>query len=788
MTDYETGNFPDATREAWLELVEETLAGKPFSTLTTTTLDGIEIQPLYDGDGAGEAELTGVGGLAEEDLDGRLDGGSEGQHSAWEVLAFCDLGDGGDNDERGLAQTDAVLRAEMEGGADGVVLRLDGPVNTDDLRFLLSAMVQASQENSEDQANDAAGKEVNPAQTTSQESQIRLAFEAGPWWQSAAFSLAQLAEAGGGDLLAGLGLENSGEASGSNSKGSERASAADSAAAGSAAKSVDLQISLRADPIAALARHGTMGKGNLADLVVKKPAALSHVRTVGVDASVFSDAGASEAQEIACSLAAGVWHLREFAEAGINIDAACAEMEFTYAATADQFATVAKLRAAKQCWHRIAEASGASPAARRQRQHAVTSRSMLTRHDPMVNVLRSTVAAFAAGVAGVDSQCVLPYDIAIGAPSDDSRRLARNISHILIQESNIGHVADPARGSAYVAELTRSIAEKAWELFQQIEAKGGTDGGDKEKNGAGGGEGESGTAEGGIVAALKDGTIGRWLEDSWQKRTERIVRRKDPICGVSEFPVLGETRPGKAAWTQDDPESSMQAVDDGNNLANGQSEVSPDSTANEDIGGSFKPLPIRRFAEPFERLRDAVDEAVSDGSVAGRPVVFLAALESLAVATPRVAFSENLLAAAGIKSEIGAGGADEIAKVFSESEASIAVLCSTDKIYAEQVPVTAAALREAGCEWIYLAGRPKGDLAALVEATGIDGTIYAGCDAVALLEEMLERLGIEIEASESGRETNPSEKLSEIQSRDETGHKDSSESRSASENQGVVAK
>lgn len=766
MTDYETGNFPDATREAWLELVEETLAGKPFSTLTTTTLDGIEIQPLYDGDGAGEADLTGltgVGGLAEEDLEGRLDGGSEGQRSAWEVLAFCDLGDGGDNGERGLAQTAAVLRAEMEGGADGIVLRLDGSVNADDLRFLLSAMVQASQKNSEDQANDAAGKEGNTAQTTSQESQIRLAFEAGPWWQSAAFALAQLAEAGGGDLLIGLGL-SSGEVSGASSKGSERASAADSAAAGSAAKSVDLQISLRADPIAALARHGTMGEGNLADLVVKKPAALSHVRTVGVDASVFSDAGASEAQEIACSLAAGVWHLREFAEAGINIDAACAEMEFTYAATADQFATIAKLRAAKQCWHRIAEASGASPAARRQRQHAVTSRSMLTRHDPMVNVLRSTVAAFAAGMAGVDSQCVLPYDIAIGASSDDSRRLARNISHILIQESRIGHVADPARGSAYVAELTRSIAEKAWELFHQIEAKGG------------------------IVAALKDGTIGRWLEDSWQKRTERIVRRKDPICGVSEFPVLGETRPGKAAWTQDDPESSMQAVDDGNNLANGQSEVSPDSTANEDIGGSFKPLPIRRFAEPFERLRDAVDEAVSDGSVAGRPVVFLAALESLAVATPRVAFSENLLAAAGIKSEIGAGEADEIAKVFSESEASIAVLCSTDKIYAEQVPVTAAALREAGCEWIYLAGLPKGDLAALVEATGIDGTIYAGCDAVALLEEMLERLGIEIEASESGRATNSSEKLSEIQSRGETGLKDSSESWSASENQGVAAK
>ena len=680
MTDYETGNFPDATREAWLELVEETLAGKPFSTLTTTTLDGIEIQPLYDGDGAGEAELTGltgVGGFAEEDLEGRLDGRSDGQHSAWEVLAFCDLGDGGDNGDNDVAQTAAVLRAEMEGGADGVVLRLGGPVNANDLRFLLSAMVQASQENSEDQANDAAGKEVNPAQTTSQESQIRLAFDAGPWWQSAAFSLAQLAEAGGGDLVAGLGLgpENSGGVSGSNSEGSEKASAAGSVT-GSGTKSVDLQISLRADPIAALARHGTMGEGNLADLVAKKPAALSHVRTVGVDASVFSDSGASEAQEVACSLAAGVWHLRELAEAGINIDAACAEMEFTYAATADQFATIAKLRAAKQCWHRIAEASGVSPAARRQRQHAVTSRSMLTRHDPMVNVLRSTVAAFAAGVDGVSSQCVLPYDIAIGAPSDDSRRLARNISHILIQESRIGHVADPARGSAYVQALTQSIAEKAWGLFQQIEAKGG------------------------IVAALKDGTIGQWLEDSWQQRTERIVRRKDPICGVSEFPVLDEPKPGKAAWTMSDPNCL---------------------------------LPMRRLSEPFENLRDAVDESGTE------PKVFMASLSSLAVDASRLTFSENFLAAAGIASSAGS-----IAE-FGDSGAAATVLCSSDAVYKEQTPEAVTALRAAGCEWIYLAGRPKGDLADIVEATGIDGTIYAGCDAVALLEEMLERLGLDTE-------------------------------------------
>ena len=604
ITDFEAGNFPAATREAWLELVEQTLGGKPFSTLTTTTLDGIEIQPLYDGGGMGEAEFSEVATESAE----------------WEVLAFCDLTDGGltDGDLTGVAD---IALAEIEGGADGIVLHLDRQFAAEDLKTLISAIAKGNKT-----------------------SQVRLAFDAGPWWQSAAFAFAQLAEAEGGELLA------------------------------------DLKISLRADPIAALARYGTMGEGSLTDLAVKKPAALAHVRTVGVDASIFSDAGASEAQEVACSLAAGVWYLRELTEAGISIDAACGELEFTYAATADQFATIAKLRAARHCWSRVAEASGASPEARRQRQHAVTSRSMLTRYDPMVNVLRSTVAAFAAGVAGVDSQCVLPYDIAIGAPSQDSRRLARNISHILTQESRIGHVVDPARGSAYVAELTRSIADKAWGLFQEIEAEGGTGGN-------------------GIVAALEDGTIGQWLEDSWQQRAERIAHRKDPICGVSEFPVLDEAAPSRASWTINNPNAL---------------------------------LPMRRLSEPFENLRDAVAASGTE------PKVFLASLSSLAEDSARLAFTENLLAAGGISTQIGSAAG------FESQDFTMAVLCSSDKVYAEQAHDAVATLRAAGCQWIYLAGRPKGDLAEAIKASGIDGTLYAGCDALALLEEVLKRLEVEV--------------------------------------------
>ncbi len=178
-----------------------------------------------------------------------------------------------------------------------------------------------------------------------------------------------------------------------------------------------------------------------------------------VDATAVHDLGSSEWLELGYSLAVGSAYLRILTEAGFGIDEALGLIEFRYAATDDQFVTIAKLRAARRLWDRVGEICEASPECRGQRQHAVTSRPMMAKYDPWVNMLRTTVAAFAAGVGGADAVSVLPFDTALGLPDAFSRRIARNTSSLLISESHVAKVVDPAGGSYAVEKMTDDLAD-----------------------------------------------------------------------------------------------------------------------------------------------------------------------------------------------------------------------------------------------------------------------------------------------------------------------------------------
>ena len=153
-------------------------------------------------------------------------------------------------------------------------------------------------------------------------------------------------------------------------------------------------------------------------------------------------------------------------------DDAAGLVEFRYAVTDEQFAPIAKLRAARRLWARVLELSGAAAAAAPQRQHAVTSRPMMSRYDPYVNLLRTTVAAFAAGVGGADAVTVLPFDSPLGRPETLGRRIARNTSALLISESHLARVADPAGGSFAVERLTDDLAHAGWAELGRLERRG----------------------------------------------------------------------------------------------------------------------------------------------------------------------------------------------------------------------------------------------------------------------------------------------------------------------------
>ncbi|HST48765.1 methylmalonyl-CoA mutase family protein [Jatrophihabitans sp.] len=438
---------------------------------------------------------------------------------------------------------------------------------------------------------------------------------------------------------------------------------------------------LGADPIGLAAQQGSAP--DLAVLTRLAGAAADFPRLLPgtVDASRYAEAGGSDSDELAISVAVGVAYLRALTEAGSGIEQALAQLEFRYAVSADQWASMAKLRAARRLWDRVAELCGAPEQSRGQRQHAVTAAATLTRRDPWVNLLRATVGCFAAAVAGADAITVAPFDSALGLPDDFGRRIARNTQAILHDESSLARVLDPGGGSWYLESITEQLAEVAWDKFTAIERTGGA------------------------VAALESGMLAGMLQDSWQPRRDNLARRRDPITGVSEFAMPEETVLARRPYPAEQPGPAG--------------------------------LPRRRYAEEFEALRDRADARLA--ATGARPRVFLAALGPARAHAGRLGFARNLLAAGGIEAVVGTGQPDELVAAFrthNTGTIGMALLCAADQDHADHAQTLAAALKAAGAVSVWIAGPP-----ALVDGA-VDAAVYTGCDAVAALTAMFELLEV----------------------------------------------
>ena len=414
------------------------------------------------------------------------------------------------------------------------------------------------------------------------------------------------------------------------------------------------------------------------------------VRALVADATQYHDAGASEADEVALATATVTDYLRALVGAGLSLDDALGQVEVRLAASDNQFSTIAKLRAARRVIARVAEVAGASPTAPVPPQHAVTSRAMLTRYDPWVNLLRTTVAGFAAGVGGADAVTVDPHDLMLRAAGQEgldttlSTRLARNVQTILIEESHLARVIDPAGGSWFVEQLTGDLATRAWARFGEIERSGG------------------------VAQALRDGIPQQWIIEANDARSERIARRSQPLTGVSEFPNPADTAPAPPA-TAHDPTP-------------------------------FAAVTPRPYAGAFERLRDRA--AAHRAATGSPPTVFLATLGPLAEHTARTAFSSNLFATAGITAvDAGTVDADTVGAAFASSGAALACICGSDRRYADEAVDVARALAAASPARLYLAGNP-GDLRGALDAAGVAEYVVAGGDAPDLLDRALTAAGV----------------------------------------------
>ncbi|MEU2034327.1 methylmalonyl-CoA mutase family protein [Nocardia amamiensis] len=442
----------------------------------------------------------------------------------------------------------------------------------------------------------------------------------------------------------------------------------------------DIRVALGAAPLtsrfAGLADIGLAEACTLAGRAAGRP---ETVRAITVDGTVFHDAGASDAQELGAAVAAGLAYLRALTE-GLDLADALGQLEFRFAATDDQFATIAKFRAARQLWARVAQVCGA-PDFGGAPQHAVTSAAMMSQRDPWVNMLRTTLAAFGAGVGGADTVTVLPFDSALprgelGVSKSFADRMARNTQLLLLEESHLGHVLDPGAGSWYVEDLTAALAAKAWEFLQEIEAAGG------------------------YPAALESGLLAERITATKTARDTDVAHRKAAVTGVNEFPNLAE-RPLSEAARQ--------------------------------------PGRVARYGAAFEQLRNRSDAYLAEHGT--RPKALLVPLGSVAEHNVRVTFVANLLASGGIESiHPGPLEVSGIAAAATESGAPIAVLCGSDARYGAEAGAAVEQLRAAGVSTVLLAGAAKA-VADLDDARRPDGFLAARIDAVAALSGLLEKVG-----------------------------------------------
>ena len=677
--------FEPVSYETWRAVVEKDLKGAPFDKkLITHTYEGIDLHPVYTKtDWSADGDPSGFAGF---DPFTRGRNAIGGNTCGWDIRQ--------EHAHAEVKETNRLVLADLERGCTAVHLRfdvagrggLDPDTATDDLIGRDGVMLHKLA----DLEAALAGVHLN---------MCGLGIEAGAAFKPAAAMVAGLWDKMGVD---------------------------DRMARGS----------FNADPLSVIARDGQLpysidsGMQQLAELASWTSDRYPGVTAVRVGSAPYHHAGATAVQDLAISMSTGVAYLRAMTDAGMAVEDAVETMLFNYAVGTNFFLAASKLRAARKLWARIIEACGVMSESRGMKMHVKTSKRVVTQRDPWVNMLRNTACCFAGAVAGADVITTYPFDKAVGLPDDFSRRIARNTQIILMEESHLNAVVDPAGGCWFIESLTDELAEKAWAMFQEIEGKGG------------------------IVEALTSGWIGEQIDSAFAPRLKNIARRRDAVTGVSEFPNVSEKPVKRREPNYDALRATAKAavsdtaVDDTSmdGLVDAFKNGAMIGRAAKAVWGDAEPtsspvLSPNPYAKPFEELRDAADVVVEQ--LGNRPKVFLANMGPVAHHTLRATYAKNFFEAGGFEvvSNKGFDSAEDAVKAFTDSGANIAVICSSDKLYPEFVPTVAPALKKDGARTVILAGAP-GEAEATYREAGVDRFIFMKCDVLGILRELLQEEGV----------------------------------------------
>ncbi|MEL6829600.1 MAG: methylmalonyl-CoA mutase family protein [Pseudomonadota bacterium] len=466
-------------------------------------------------------------------------------------------------------------------------------------------------------------------------------------------------------------------------------------------------LSFNISPIRQLMVTGKIDGG--IDAAISKTAALTKALTakfplatsLDVGAQSIHEAGGSEAQELGGLVAGAVDLLRRLDQSGLAPDVAAPQILFKLAVDANYGIGIAKLRAARRLWAKIQDALGLP--IQPMKLQAVTSARMQTRYDAWTNMLRGTAACFAAATGGADVITVRAFNERFGVPEELGRRIARNTQIIAMEESGLGRISDPSGGAWFTETLAEDLAEAAWAEFQQIEA------------------------EGGLVESLVAGKLQTRISEKRDALMKDIGRRKVPVTGVSEFPLLDEIGAPIANVASPTPGDGIDPLGLTTLLPDFAEQAGPDTIA--------KALEWISLSEPFEALRDRAEAHLE--STGKRPSIFLATLGPLAEHNARVDFARNLFATGGVEAmsaPVPPKSVSEMVAAFAASGCQIAVLCGTDQRYEAEAAEASDALKKAGSVAVWLAGKH--------EAEAVDRQIFMGCDVLHELTLALAELGV----------------------------------------------
>jgi len=423
--------------------------------------------------------------------------------------------------------------------------------------------------------------------------------------------------------------------------------------------------------------------------LIEKVKDLPNFKALEVDGSALHNAAATNVQELAYCLAMGNEYLANLTDKGLNIDDVAQKIRLKLGVGPAYFLEIAKFRAARMLWAKLVEAYEPSNEKSKQVQiHAQTSEWNQTIYDPYVNMLRGTTEAMSAILGGADSLMVTTYDKPFEKPTDFAKRMSRNTQIILKEEAYFDRVVDPGAGSYYIENLTQSIAEHAWKLFQEIEN------------------------QGGYIEAFKKGIIQEQIKESANKRNQNIAVKKEALLGVNLYPNANEKM--EKGYDESTIQSKSQKADD----------------------AVAEPITPYRGGEELETLRFKTDKHPK-----GAPQVFMFTIGDAKMRRARAQFSSSFFAAGSfdIIDNIGFDSVDEGVKEAKDKNADIVVICSSDSEYPEVAPQINEKLKDDAI--VVLAGYPKDSIEELKEK-GIKHFIHLKSNLIETLKGFQQELGI----------------------------------------------